>query len=207
MSQPIDLYFWPTPNGIKVAILLEELGWRYAVKRVDINAGAQFDPAFLAVSPNNKIPAIMDPDGPEGPIAIFESGAILQYLADKAGRFGGETPAQRIAVNEWLFWQVGGFGPMLGQLGHFKKASETIPYAIARYGSEADRLYGVLDRRLAGRDYLADDYSIADMAVYPWARNWQRHDVDQSALPNVAAWLERMAARPAVAKAYNELMA
>lgn len=200
---PIELYFWPTPNGMKIAILLEELGWPYAVKPVDIGAGAQFEPAFLAVSPNNKIPAIRDPDAG---VTVFESGAILQYLAGKAGRFLGDDTHHKTAVQEWLFWQVGGFGPMLGQLGHFKRASENLPYAIQRYSDEAARLYGVLEKRLDGRAYVAEQYSIADMAIYPWAMHWQRHDIIAADHPNVVAWLDRMAARPAVAAAYQRHM-
>jgi GST-like protein len=205
LSPPIELYFWPTPNVMKIAVLLEELQWSYQVKPVDIGAGAQFDPSFLALSPNNKIPAITDPDGPEGSISVFESGAILNYLAGKAGRFLGEG-AQKLAVQEWLFWQVGGFGPMLGQLGHFKTAGEQIPYALKRYGDEAIRLYGVLETRLKDRDFVANDYSIADMAIYPWARNWHRHGVKPGDHPNIAAWLERIASRPAVAAAYQRHM-
>jgi GST-like protein len=205
LSSPIDLYFWPTPNGMKVAVLLEELQWPYIVKPVDIGAGAQFDPGFLALSPNNKIPAITDPDGPEGAVSVFESGAILNYLAGKAGRFLGDG-ARKLAVQEWLFWQVGGFGPMLGQFGHFKTAGEQIPYALKRYGDEAKRLYGVLETRLQGREFVADVYSVADMAIYPWARNWHRHGVEPGDHPNVAAWLERIAARPAVVAAYQRHM-
>lgn len=203
MPQPIELYFWPTPNGAKIAILLEELGLPYKVTPIDISAGAQLEPGFLAVSPNNKIPAIHDP---ETGVSVFESGAILNYLAGKARRFLGDEAKSRIVVQEWLFWQVGGFGPMLGQLGHFKKASETIPYAIARYSDETRRLYSVLEKRLTGRDFVAGDYSIADMAIYPWARNWQRHGVDPAELPNVAAWRDRVAARPAVIAAYQRHM-
>ncbi len=205
MSSPIDLYFWPTPNGMKVAVLLEELQWPYIVKPVDIGAGAQFEPGFLALSPNNKIPAITDPDGPEGSVSVFESGAILNYLAGKAGRFLGDG-ARKLPVQEWLFWQVGGFGPMLGQLGHFKTVGEQIPYALKRYGDEAKRLYRVLEIRLQGRDFVADEYSVADMAIYPWARNWHRHGMEPGDHPNVAAWLERIATRPAVAAAYQRHM-
>jgi len=203
VPQPIKVYFWPTPNGAKIAILLEELSLPYEVTPIDIGAGAQFEPGFLAVSPNNKIPAIHDP---EAGVSVFESGAILNYLAGKAGRFLGDDAKSRIAVQEWLFWQVGGFGPMLGQLGHFKKASEAIPYAISRYSDETRRLYGVLEKRLIGRDFVAGDYSIADIAIYPWAKNWQRHDVDPKDHPNVAAWRDRVATRPAVLAAYQRHM-
>lgn len=206
MPEPVEFYFWPTPNGMKIAVLLEELGQPYVVKKVDISSGAQFEPAFLEISPNNKIPAIVDPEGPAGRTSVFESGAILHYLAGKAGRFLGNGDAQRTSVQEWLFWQVGGFGPMLGQLGHFKMAKEAVPYALKRYGDEAERLYGVLERRLAGRDHIADDYSIADMAIYPWARNWHRHGVEPASHPNIAAWLERMGAREAVGAVYRRHM-
>jgi GSH-dependent disulfide-bond oxidoreductase len=165
-QNPIELYYWPTPNGWKVSIMLEECGLAYVLHGVDINAGQQFEPAFLAISPNNRMPAIVDPDGPDGqPISVFESGAILQYLAGKTGRFGGDSPRERVAVSEWLFWQMGGLGPMAGQANHFRVyASEKIPYAIDRYTNEVNRLFGVMNRRLADHEYLAGPYSIADMA-------------------------------------------
>ena len=164
---PVDLYYWSTPNGFKISILLEELGVPYAVHFVNIGKGEQFTPAFLAISPNNRIPAIVDPEGPGGkPISIFESGAIMIYLAEKFGRFGGEDARQRVAVNEWLIWQVANVGPIFGQNGHFRSyAPEKLPYAIKRFEDEVHRLYRVLNERLAGREYVADAYSIADMAL------------------------------------------
>lgn len=200
MSQPIELYYFPTPNGWKISILLEELGLPYVVKRVDITQGEQFDPAFLQISPNNRIPAVVDPDGPGGaPISIFESGAILQYFGRKTGRFYPQDERQRVEVDQWLTWQMGGFGPMLGQNHHFNKyAPEKVPYAMQRYTEETRRLYGVLDRRLAGRDYVAGDYSIADMALVGWASLWEGQKMDINDFPQVKAWLERVLARPAV---------
>jgi GST-like protein len=196
----IDFYFWTTPNGYKISIMLEECGLPYRVHPVDINKGDQFKPEFLAISPNNKIPAIVDPEGPgRKPISIFESGAILQYLGHKTGTAYPKNARRRVEVDEWLFWQVGGFGPMLGQANHFRLyAKEKISYGIERYTTESSRLYGVLDRRLADREYVCGDYSIADIASFPWARTWKNQGQDISSLPNVAAWLERMEARPAV---------
>jgi GST-like protein len=197
----IELYFWPTPNGHKISIALEEMGLAYQLRAVNINKGDQFDPAFLAFSPNNRMPAIKDPDGPEGqPVTIFESGAILQYLAEKTGQFAGQTQRQRIAVTEWLMWQMGGFGPMLGQAHHFiVYAKEKLPYAMERYGNEANRLYGVLDRRLAENEFVAGDfYSIADMAILPWTRTYERQNVDIEAYPNVQRWRGALLQRPAV---------
>jgi GST-like protein len=196
----IDLYFWTTPNGYKISIMLEECGLPYRIHPVDINKGDQFKPDFLAISPNNKIPAIVDPDGPGGkPISVFESGAILQYLGRKTGIAYPKNARRRVEVDEWLFWQVGGLGPMAGQANHFRLyAKEKVPYGIERYTTEAKRLYGVLDRRLAGRDYIAGVFSIADIASYPWARTWKNQGQELADFPNMAAWLERMAARPAV---------
>lgn len=198
--KPIDLYYWPTPNGWKISIMLEELGLPYDVKLVDITKGAQFEPDFLKVSPNNKMPAIVDHDTVGGePISVFESGAILQYLGRKTGKFYPANERKRVEVDQWLFWQMGGFGPMLGQTHHFRiYAPEKIPYAIDRYTNESKRLYGVLDKQLAGRDFICGEYSIADMAAYPWARLWERQGQDLKELPNVARWLDTMAARPAV---------
>ncbi len=198
---PIDLHYWPTPNGQKISILLEELSVPYAVHFVDIGKGEQFKPEFLAISPNNRIPAIVDPEGPDGkPISIFESAAIMMYLGDKFGRFYGRNGRERVAVNEWLMWQMGGVGPMFGQYGHFNNyAPEKIPYAITRYANEVHRLYRVLNGRLEGREYVADDYSIADMALFGWTRNWAGRGVEaEKEFPNVVAWSERIAARPAV---------
>ena len=170
-SQPIELHYWPTPNGFKISIMLEELGVPYDLKLVDIGKGDQFKPEFLKIAPNNRMPAIVDPEGPGGaPISIFESGAILQYLGRKFGRFYPTDERQRVVVEEWLMWQMGGFGPMLGQNHHFAVyAPEKIPYAIKRYRDETHRLYGVLNRRLDGREFVADEYSIADMAIIGWS--------------------------------------
>lgn len=199
-GKPIDLHYWPTPNGWKISIMLEETGLPYNVIPVNIGKGDQFKPEFLAISPNNRMPAIVDPEGPDGkPISVFESGAILQYLGRKTGRFYPTDERGRVAVDEWLFWQMGGFGPMLGQTHHFRiYAPEKVPYAIDRYTNEANRLYGVLNRRLEGRDYICDDYSIADMACVGWARGWERQGQDIKQFPNVGRWLDRMLARPAV---------
>jgi GST-like protein len=200
----IDLYFWPTPNCYKVAILLEELEMPYNVVPIHIGKGAQFSDDFDVVSPNNKVPAILDTEGPDGqPLALFESGAILLYLADKAGgRFLGENARARAIVTQWLMFQMGGVGPMLGQAHHFRRyAKEKIPYAIARYTDEATRLYRVMDRRLAEASYLGGDYSIADMATYPWIRphKWQGQSLDD--YPNLQRWYSAVRARPAVARA------
>lgn len=197
----IDLYFWSTPNGYKVSILLEELGLPYNVIPVHIGKGQQFEPAFLKISPNNKIPALVDSDGPGGePIALFESGAIMMYLAEKAGwQFMPQAVRARYDVVQWLMFQMGGVGPMLGQAHHFRKyAPETIPYAVDRYTSEARRLYGVIDRRLGEAPFLAGDYSIADMATYPWLRayKWQGQDIAE--FPNIQRWYDVVRARPAV---------
>ncbi|MBH0239748.1 glutathione S-transferase N-terminal domain-containing protein [Methylobrevis albus] len=201
-AKPIDLYYWPTPNGWKISILLEELGLPYDVHFVRIGKGDQFKPEFLAISPNNKMPAIVDPDGPDGtPIAIFESGAIMLYLARKHGRFLPADERGRVEVEKWLMWQMGGFGPMLGQNHHFSQyAPEKIPYAIMRYRDETHRLYGVLDRQLEGKEWVAGDYSIADMAIVGWVKPYERQGIDLAEFPNVKAWYERMLARPAVEK-------
>jgi GST-like protein len=197
---PIELHYWPTPNGWKVSIMLEECDLPYEVKLVNISKGDQFKPAFLAIAPNNRMPAIVDPQGPDGkPIAIFESGAILQYLGRKTGRFYPTDERGRVEVDQWLMWQMGGFGPMLGQCHHFRLyAPETITYAIDRYVNEANRLYGVLNKRLADRPFVAGDYSIADMAIVGWARLWERQGQDIKQFPHVERWLEAVLARPAV---------
>jgi len=199
-TMPIELYYWPTPNGHKISILLEELGVPYAIKYVNIGRGEQFEPSFLKISPNNRMPAIVDPEGPDGkPISVFESGAILLYLGRKFGRFYPADERQRAEVDQWLFWQMGGLGPMAGQAHHFRQyAPEKIPYAVDRYTNEANRLYGVLNKRLEGRDYICGDYSIADMACIGWARGWEKQGQDIRQFPNVARWLETMLARPAV---------
>jgi GST-like protein len=205
----IDLYSWPTPNGHKIHIMLEEVGLPYKVHGIDIGAGAQFEPAFLKISPNNRIPAIVDNDGPGGkPISVFESGAILIYLAEKTGKFLPKEPRARYAVLEWLMFQMGGIGPMFGQANHFRAyAPEKIPYAIDRYTNEAKRLYGVLDRRLADHDYVAGDYSIADMAIFPWMRYGDRRGVNVDEFPNVKRWFEAINARPAVQRGVEVLNA
>ena len=197
-TKPIDLYFFPTPNGHKISVMLEELEVPYTVHIIHIGKGDQFTPEFLAVSPNNKIPAIVDPEGPDGtPISVFESGAILKYLALKFGKFYPADPREQVKVDEWLFWQVGGFGPMLGQNHHFSiYAPEKLPYAIKRYQDETHRLYGVLNKQLEGQDYICGDFSIADMASIGWARGWERQAMDITEFPNVAAWIERVSGRP-----------
>jgi GST-like protein len=201
MSDPIDLYFWPTPNGWKVSIALEEMQLGYETHLVNIGTGDQFKPEFLKIAPNNRMPAIVDPDGPGGaPVSIFESGAILQYLARKTGLFYGQSERDRIAIDEWLMWQMGGLGPMAGQAHHFLKfAKEDIPYAKDRYRSETARLYGVLDRQLAKHAYVAGEaYSIADMAIWGWASLWEGQQQDLSDKPHMARWLEQVGARPGV---------
>lgn len=207
-QQPIDFYFWPTPNGHKIRIMLEECGLPYRVKPVDINKGDQFKPSYLKISPNNKMPAIVDPDGPGGePISMFESGAILQYLGRKTKKFYPRAERARVAVDEWLFWQVGGFGPMLGQAHHFRQyASEKIPYGIERYTKEATRLYGVLDKRLKGRDFIVGDYSIADMAAFPWALSWEKQGQTIDDFPRVKAWIARISERPAVQRGLSKAL-
>jgi GST-like protein len=196
-QQPIDLYFWPTPNGHKIRIMLEECGLPYRIKPVDIGKGDQFKPKFLKISPNNKMPAIVDPDGPGGePISVFESGAILQYLGRKTRKFYPRAERERVEVDQWLFWQVGGLGPMAGQAHHFRLyAPEKVPYGIERYTKETTRLYGVLDKRLKGRSFIAGDYSIADIAVYPWVLPWERQGQVLDDFPNIKAWLARISAR------------
>jgi GSH-dependent disulfide-bond oxidoreductase len=199
-AQPIELYTWSTPNGWKIPIMLEECGLPYRVVPVNIGKGEQMAPDFLAISPNNKIPAIVDPDGPGGaPISVFESGAILQYLGRKTGCLYPSDERARTAVDEWLFWQVGGLGPMLGQAHHFRiYAQDKIPYAIERFTEEAKRLYGVLDRRLAAHEYLADAYSIADIAALTWAKFHGKQGIELDGHPNVRRWLDALLARPAV---------
>jgi len=197
----ITLYTWATPNGQKISIALEELGLAYRVRTVDITRGEQFDPAFLEISPNNKIPAIVDHDGPGGaPLAMFESGAILIYLAEKSGRLLPNEPRARFETLQWLMMQMGSIGPMLGQAHHFRRfAPERIPYAIERYTREAERLYGVLDKRLADHEWLAGgQYSIADIATYPWLARHAWQGIELAAFPNVRRWFDTIAARPAV---------
>ncbi|MCS7101632.1 MAG: glutathione S-transferase N-terminal domain-containing protein [Burkholderiaceae bacterium] len=203
----IDLYSWPTPNGHKVHIMLEECGLPYRVRAVDIGAGDQFEPAFLAISPNSKIPAIVDDEGPDGrPIALFESGAILVYLAGKTGRFLPRDVRGKYVALQWLMFQMGGLGPMLGQAHHFRLyAPQKIDYAIERYTNEARRLYRVLDRRLAEAPYLAGAYSIADIAAFPWIVPHARQGIDLADFPNVRRWFEAIAARPAVQRGLQVL--
>ena len=202
----IELYYWPTPNGHKVTLFLEEAGLEYRIHPVDIGKGAQFEPGFLAISPNNKMPAIVDtaPAGVGAPLSVFESGAILLYLAEKTGRFLPDDARGRMATLEWLFWQMAGLGPMTGQYGHFKVyAPEPIPYAIERYTKETERLLGVLDRRLAGRAFIAgDDYTIADMAAYPWINTYDSAPLDLEPFPDLRRWQAVIAARPATQRAY-----
>jgi GST-like protein len=205
MTAPIQLWYWPTPNGWKVSIALEEMGLPYEVRPVNIGVGEQFEPAFQAISPNGRMPAIVDPDGPGGePISIFESGAILQYLGNKSGRFYPVEVRVRVEVDQWLFWQVGGLGPMAGQTHHFRQYAPAmirdqrqIAYGVRRYTNETHRLYGVMDRRLRDREYLAGDYSIADMAAWPWILPALQGQ-NLAEFPNLAAWMERVGARPAV---------
>ena len=202
----IDLYYWTTPNGHKITIFLEEAGLPYRIVPVNIGKGEQFSPAFLEISPNNRIPAIVDHAPADGgaPVSVFESGAILLYLGEKTGRFLASDPRTRLETLQWLFWQTGNLGPMAGQNHHFNRyAPERIPYAVERYIKETSRLYAVLDERLADRDYVAGDYSIADMACYPWIVPYKRQEQKLEDFPNVARWFERIAARPAVIKAYE----
>jgi GST-like protein len=203
----IDLYTWPTPNGHKIHIMLEECALPYTVHGVDIGDGDQFKPEFLKISPNNKIPAIVDSEGPDGkPISVFESGAILLYLAGKTGKFLPQDVRGKYLALEWLMFQMGGFGPMLGQTHHFRiYAPEKIEYAINRYTNEAKRLYGVLGKRLSQAPYVAGDYSIADMAIFPWSRSYANQGVDLADYPNVKRWFDAINARPAVQKALQVL--
>jgi GSH-dependent disulfide-bond oxidoreductase len=205
-KDPIELFYWPTPNGWKITIALEEMGLAYLIRPVNIGAGEQFKPDFLAISPNNRMPAITDPNGPDGQaISLFESGAILQYLVRKTGRFGGASPREQAEVEQWLMWQMGGLGPMSGQAAHFRlyapnlePDAEKLAYGVNRYTGEVSRLYGVMDRRLADRDFLAGPYSIADMASYPWIRGHGLFGQSLDDFPNLKAWFERIGARPAV---------
>jgi GST-like protein len=200
-QKPIEVYYWPTPNGHKVTIMLEECGLPYTIKPVNIGRGEQFKPEFLAISPNNRMPAIIDPDGPGGkPISVFESGAILQYLGRKTGKFYPTDERQRVEVEEWLYWQMANLGPNAGNAHHFRNyAQEKIKYGIDRFTNEVNRLYGVLDIRLKDRDYLAGEYSIADMATYPWVRPYKNQGQDVADFANLEKWFQRMRDRPAVA--------
>jgi GSH-dependent disulfide-bond oxidoreductase len=202
----IDLYYWTTPNGHKITIFLEEADLPYSIVPVNISKGEQFRPEFLRISPNNRIPAIVD-DAPAGggrPVSVFESGAILQYLAEKTGKFLPQDLHSRVEVMQWLYWQMGGLGPMAGQNHHFRQcAPEKIPYAVDRYVNETNRLYGVLDRRLADREFVSGDYSIADMASYPWVVPYERQGQKLDDFPNLKRWFETIRVRPAVARAFE----
>jgi len=202
----IDLYYWTTPNGHKITMFLEETDLPYRIVPVHIGKGEQFKPEFLAIAPNNRIPAMIDhePAGGGAPISVFESGAILFYLANKTGKFIAKDMRERMQTLEWLFWQMGGLGPMAGQNNHFGNyAQEKLQYAIDRYRNEVNRLYGVMNKRLADRPYLAGDYSIADMACYPWIVPWERQGQNIADFPNLKRWFEAIKARPAVVKAYE----
>lgn len=203
----IDLYYWTTPNGHKITIYLEEAGLDYQIHPVNIGAGDQFKPEFLKISPNNKIPAIVDQNPLDGgsPLALFESGAILLYLAEKTRKFLPVAPRARHRVQQWLFWQMGGFGPMLGQNHHFSQyAPEKVPYAIERYQKETERLYGVLDVQLASTEYVAGDYSVADMAIYPWVVPHEKQGIDLVVFSHVQRWFKQVGQRPAVIEAYRK---
>ena len=203
----IDLYYWTTPNGHKLTIFLEEAGLEYEIKPVNIAKGEQFAPEFLAISPNNRIPALVDhaPEGGGEPLSLFESGAMLQYLAEKTGRFMAREPRRRWETIVWVTWQVANLGPMAGQNHHFRMyAPEKVPYAIDRYTHETERLYGILDDRLETREFIVgDDYGIADMACYPWARGHEKQGQDIDAFPHLKRWLDAIAQRPAVMRAYD----
>ncbi len=201
----IDLHYWPTPNGHKITIFLEEAGLPYTIHKVDIGKGDQFKPEFLAIAPNNRMPAIVDQAPKDGgkPISVFESGAILLYLAEKTAKFISSDIRARVETLQWLFWQMGGLGPMAGQNGHFNVyAPEKIPYAIDRYTNETNRLYGVLNKRLEDREFMAGEYSIADMASYPWIVPYENHKQKLEDFPHLHRWFNAIKARPAVVKAY-----
>jgi GST-like protein len=207
-SDMIEVYSWATPNGHKVHIMLEECGLPYRAHAIDIGAGDQFSAEFLAISPNNKIPAIVDPNGPDGaPISLFESGAILMYLAGKTGRFMPASTRGRYEMLEWLMFQMGGVGPMLGQAHHFRiYAPEKIEYAVNRYTNEAKRLYGVMNKRLAKSKYMAgNEYTIADIAIFPWLRSWKNQGIDWVDYPHLKGWFDEIAARPAVRRGVEVL--
>lgn len=202
----IELYYWPTPNGHKITLFLEEAGVDYTIKPVNIGKGEQFDPDFLKIAPNNRMPAIVDTAPVDGgaPVSLFESGAILLYLAEKTGQFIGKDPRQHYETVQWLMWQMGGLGPMAGQNHHFSRyAPERIDYAINRYVNETNRLYGVLNRRLEGREFITGDYSIADMASYPWIVHHEAQGQDLNDFPHLKRWYEAIAARPATIRAYD----
>jgi len=202
----IDLHYWTTPNGHKITMFLEEAGLPYRIIPVNISAGDQFKPEFLAIAPNNRMPAIVDHEPADGgaPVSLFESGAILLYLAEKTGKFLSADPRKRVDTLQWLFWQMGGLGPMAGQNHHFAiYAPEKLPYAITRYVNETNRLYGVLNKKLADREFIAGDYSIADMACYPWIVPYERHGQNLENFPHLKRWFEAIRARPATVRAYD----
>ena len=209
MTSPIKVYYWPTPNGHKVTIALEEMGLPYEIVPVNIGRGEQFEPEFLSISPNNRMPAIVDPDGPGGEsISVFESGAILQYLGRKSGKFHGADERARVKVEEWVFWQMGGLGPMAGQRGHFRNHAASllldqrqIAYGAIRYTNEVERLYGVLDKQLDGQEFVAGEYSIADMIIWPWINPRSNSSLAAEAFPQLQAWHARVGERPAVKRA------
>ena len=206
MTKPIELYYWPTPNGWKITIFLEEAKIPYDIKYINIGAGDQFKPKFLEIAPNNRMPAIIDHDGPNGkPIAVFESGAILQYLAQKIGRFYPQETRQKTQVDQWLFWQMGGLGPMAGQAHHFRQyAPENVPYGIERYTNEVNRLYGVLNKQLEKNKWIAgEEYSIADMACFPWIIPYERQGQDLNEFKYLKKWFDNMKNRKAVEKGVN----
>jgi GST-like protein len=212
MSRPIELYYWPTPNGWKISVALEEMGLPYTMIPVNIGAGDQFKPDFLAISPNNRIPAIVDPDGPDGrPISVFESGAILQYLGRKTGKFYGADERERVDIDQWLMWQMGGLGPMAGQTHHFRQYAAAIvqrpaPDRLWRrplHTNETHRLYGVLDKQLAGKDFICGQLSIADFACWGWVVPWKNQGIILEEFPHLKAWFERMAAREAVDRGFR----
>jgi GSH-dependent disulfide-bond oxidoreductase len=201
----IDLHYWPTPNGHKITIFLEEAGLNYTIHRVDIGKGEQFKPDFLKIAPNNRMPAIVDHQPKDGgaPISVFESGAILQYLAEKTGKFLPSEIRAKTETMQWLFWQMGGLGPMAGQSNHFNVyAKEKLPYAMQRYANETGRLFGVLNKRLADREFMAGEYSIADMASYPWTQSWTNHSLNIDDFPHLKRWQAAIGARPAVVRAF-----
>ena len=202
MTQPLELYFAPTPNGWKITIMLEECGLPYRIVPVNLRAGDQFQPEFLRISPNNRMPALVDRDAPRDPLSIFESGAILLYLAEKTGKFLPDDQQRRYDVYQWLFWQAGGLGPMAGQLSHFVNyapgGAESHEYSHTRYANEYDRLFAVMERSLSERDYLAGDYSIADMASFPWVLPYKRFGQNMDAYPGVRRWFDRLKSRPAL---------
>jgi hypothetical protein len=210
MPKPIELHYWPTPNGWKISIALEEMGLPYELKPVNIGKGDQFQPGFLAISPNNRMPAIVDPEGPDGqPISVFESGAILQYLGRKSGQFYGANERERVEIEQWVYWQMAGLGPNSGQANHFRNYAKSmvadekmLEYGANRFSNEVNRLYGVMDKRLADRDYLAGPYSIADMASWPWVVGAAMFGQNLDEFPKLKAWLERIRERPAVQRGF-----